>query len=357
MTTFTAISLALGILGAISAAIGIIRIARDPRRLSAYALSLAGLGAALLSLGLVLYIAADAPLVLVVTVTVTVVLLALGNVLGYPLLVGFLLWAGITTIHRESRSVANMVSLFVGVALLFLPATLVLLEPEAVVRDDLAYHLEYGIHLGLLLVVTYIAYCFGIFAVASVAYHFRRPRPGAAAIIVLGSGLVDGEVPPLLAGRLRRSVQAQQQDLGHPVIITSGGQGDDEPRSEGSAMRDYLIDLGVDPEWVIAEELSTTTEENLTNAQQMLPESTAPVTVVTSNYHVFRATLLTRNLGLRAQVVGAPTAWHYLPGAVIREFAAVMRDHLRIHVIAVATIIVLTMVFTYWLIPAMVLPT
>jgi len=78
--------------------------------------------------------------------------------------------------------------------------------------------------------------------------------------------------------------------------------------------------------------------------------------VVTSSYHVFRAALLTRNLKLDAHVVGAPTARYYLPGAVIREFAAVMRDHLRIHLVAALVTIVLTLVFTAWIVPAVVLP-
>lgn len=356
MTTFTVLAVALGVLGAVSAAVAITRIVRDPRRISAYAYSIVGLGAAVLSLGLVLYIEADQPMVLIITGITAIGVLLLGNLIGYPALIGFLLWAGITTVRREARSLSNMLSLVAGVGLLLLPATLAFLEPDAVARDDLAYHLQFGIHLGLLLLVTYITCCFGIFIVASVAYRLRKPRTGAEAIIVLGSGLVNGKVPPLLASRLQRGIKAQQRDTGRPVIITSGGQGDDEPRAEGAAMRDYLIEQGMDPELVVAEEQSTSTEENLTFAQQMLPDSTAPVTVVTSNYHVFRAALLTRALGLRAQVVGASTVWYYLPGAIIREFAAVMRDHIRIHVIAVAAIIVLTMAFTHWIVPALVLP-
>lgn len=356
MTTFTLLIVGLGILGTIAAAIGTIRFVRDPRRISAYAYSIVGLGAALMSLGLVLYLEADSPHLLITTAVVAGGVLVLGNLIGYPGLIAFLIWAGVTTVRRESRTLANMLSLIAGIGLLFLPTTLALFEPADVARDDLTYHLQYGIHLGLFLLVTYIACCFGVFIVASVAYRFRKLHTGAAAIIVLGSGLINGKVPPLLADRLQRGMKAQQHDVGHPVIITSGGQGANEPRPEGAAMRDYLIDQGVDPERVIAEEQSTTTEENLVYSQRLLPENDSPVTVVTSNYHVFRAALLTRALGLRAQVVGAPTVWYYLPGAIIREFVAVMRDHLRIHVIAVVAIIALTMAFTHWIVPALVMP-
>src|SRR5699024_4933215 len=156
------------------------------------------------------YLEADHPLLLITTALSAVGVLLLGNLIGYPLLVGFLLWAGITTIRRESRSLSNMLSLLAGIGLLFLPTTLGLLEPADVVRDDLAYHLQYGLHLGAGLVVAYIAGCFGLFAVASVAYRFRRHRGGSAAIIILGAGLIHGKVSPLLAARLKRGIKAQQ---------------------------------------------------------------------------------------------------------------------------------------------------
>lgn len=351
MTIITVFTVALGVLGVLSATVGITRIVRDPRRIASYAYSIVGIGAALLSLGLILFIHADYPLVLALGAFAALAGLLLGNIVGYPLLVGFLLWAGFTTIRRESRSLPNMLALFAGIGLMFLPTTLGLFEPSDVARDDPAYHLQFGIYLSLLLLVTYIACCFGIFMIASLAYRFRKPRSGAAAIIVLGAGLVNGKVSPLLADRLRRGMKAQQQDTGHPVMITSGGQGQDEPRPEGAAMREYLIEQGVSPDQVIAEEESTSTAENLIFSRKLLPDTTAPVTVVTSSYHVFRAALLTKALGMRAKVVGASTVWYYLPGAIIREFAAVMRDHMRIHIVAAAAIVVLTMSFTYWFVP------
>src|SRR5699024_2915363 len=223
--------------------------------------------------------------------------------------------AGITNVRRESRSLANLLALLAGIGLLLLPGTLDFLAPTGEVRNDLVYHLQYGLHLGLLLLVTYVSFCFGAFAIASVAYRLRKVRNGASAITLLGSGLVHGEVTASLPGRLQRGIKAHRDDTSHPMIITSGGKGDDEPRSEGAAMRDYLLDHGMEPDLVVAEEASRTTAENLINSRQLLPDPTALVTVVTSSYHVFRAALLTRGLGLNAQVIGAPTAWYYLPGA------------------------------------------
>jgi uncharacterized SAM-binding protein YcdF (DUF218 family) len=46
--------------------------------------------------------------------------------------------------------------------------------------------------------------------------------------------------------------------------------------------------------------------------------------LVTSNYHVLRAVILARSLGLNAQGIGSPTALYYLPAAFIREYIAVI---------------------------------
>src|SRR5699024_4170743 len=199
-------------------------------RIAAYAYAIAGLGAALLSLGLIVFLQTGSPVLLAITMFAALALLLLANLVGYPALVGFLVWAGITDVRRESRSLANLLALLAGIGLLLLPATLVFLAPTGEVRHDLVYLLQYGLHLGLLLLVTYVPFCFGSLAIASLASGLRKGRNGAAAIIVLGPGLVHGEVTALLAGRLQRGIKAHRDDTSHPMIITSGGKGDDEPR-------------------------------------------------------------------------------------------------------------------------------
>src|SRR5690606_1311661 len=58
---------------------------------------------------------------------------------------------------------------------------------------------------------------------------------------------------------------------------------------------------------------------------------TGPLVVVTNNYHVLRAALLSRKLGIDAQVVGSPTAGYFLPSAFLREFVAILQEHKRLH--------------------------
>jgi uncharacterized SAM-binding protein YcdF (DUF218 family) len=58
-----------------------------------------------------------------------------------------------------------------------------------------------------------------------------------------------------------------------------------------------------------------------------------PIAAVTNNFHAFRAAMLMRRLGIAGYSIGAPTARYYWPTAVIREFVAVLRDHIWLNAI------------------------
>lgn len=342
-------------LGACLAVAGVISIIRDGRRIGALAYSVIGLGIALFSVGFLLFLQGHESMLVVLAVTALIVLL-LGNLVGYPVLVVFLLWSGITVLRKESRTLGNMLSLLAGVGLILLPVTLDLLAPAETIQDDPWYLARYALHFAAVLVVAYVVFNFGCFFGASLLYRLRRSKLAPQAIIVLGSGLIDGKVPPLLAGRLRRGLDVHQRHAERPLIITSGGQGPNEPRPEGTAMREHLIGQGADPTKLIAETESTNTEENLRFSRALLHAPSSSVVVVTSSYHVFRAALLTRSLNMKAHVVGAPTAWYYLPSATLREFIGAVRDQWKIHLLCLSALVAFAVLFTVTLIPMAVPP-
>lgn len=345
----------VSIAGLAAAVTGVIGIVRDGRRISALVYAIGGFGTAVFAGGFLLFERGHPALLLGVGIA-ALVALVLGNLLGYPLLVVFLLWSGIAVLRRESRSLGNALAFLAGVALIILPTTLRLLEPPGTVQDDPAYMVRYAVHFAAVLVVAYVAFSFAVFLGASLLYRWRRIRMEPEAVIVLGSGLIRGEVPPLLAGRLQRGLQAHYDHAGAPMIITSGGKGDDEPLPEGTAMRNYLIDQGAEPDRVVAETESRNTLENLRFSRGLLSDAQTAVLVITSSYHVFRAALLTRSLGMQAHVIGARTAWYYLPSALLREFVGVMRDRLVLHAICIGLIVAFAVLFTIVLVPAMVPP-
>ena len=55
--------------------------------------------------------------------------------------------------------------------------------------------------------------------------------------------------------------------------------------------------------------------------------------IVTSDYHVLRAAILARRLGLPAQAAGARTARYYWPSAMLREFIALVVGRRRLHLV------------------------
>ncbi|MBC7274905.1 YdcF family protein [Nocardioides sp.] len=290
-------------------------------------------------LGLLVYVASTSTMLATAMGIVTLVVglvIALG-LLALPLL---LVADGILMMRRERRSLANTLALLTGLAMLLLPIVLVaLLRHENPVTSSVA--------VALLTAQVCAGACFLAFVAHTALYAQIARRASAHAVIVLGSGLVRGGVSPLLAARLEYAVDAATQREGPdgmPVIVPSGGQGPDEPRPEGQAMRDWLRQRGVAADDILVEDRARTTRENLLYSAQLLERhgQPTPYLIVTNNYHAPRAAMLARRLGIDAQAIGARTAWYYWPSAYLREFVAVMVEHRALIGLAAAAVVVMT---------------
>lgn len=259
--------------------------------------------------------------------------------LGSLALLAFLVLNGVAMARREGRSLGNLLTLLLGLGLLGLAAVTVL-----TVLDGRSLP---AVVLGSVWVlVAYLGFVFWAFVLYGLLYARRDATPGADSVVVLGSGLLGSRVPPLLAARLDRGRAVLDAELargGRAVLVCSGGQGPGEDVPEGVAMADYLVAAGVDPALLRRETASTTTEENLRLSIALLEAEGrgGRVVVVTNDYHAFRAAIITRELGLTAQVVGAPTASYFLPSAILREFVGLLARNPWPHLV-VAVVIVVT---------------
>lgn len=109
----------------------------------------------------------------------------------------------------------------------------------------------------------------------------------------------------------------------HPdaIAIVSGGQGEDEPITEAQSMYDELVALGIDPERIWMEDQATSTWENLNFTLDLIEEKTGQrpqkLGVVSSEYHLFRASLFSKKCGV--EFVGIP-ARTSRPGQLINHF-------------------------------------
>jgi uncharacterized SAM-binding protein YcdF (DUF218 family) len=275
-------------------------------------------------------------------------LVGLGVLTGVVLVVVlaiFLIGNGITMVRLEGVSLGNLLSLAAGVAIIVTPVLALVLvfgigssELSAGARTALV-----AIGILLLFACGYVAASFAAFGVYSLVYSRYRHTRTPAALVVLGSGLVRGEIPALLRSRLDKALalyRSTPAGVLPPILIPSGGRGPDEPLPEGEAMARYLVDHGAAPTDVHPETESTNTRENLLFSRQVQHAAgrEGGALVVTNNYHVLRAALLARSIDSDAQVIGAPTAAYYIPSAFLREYIAIMVEHKLLNIAAVLTV-------------------
>lgn len=135
----------------------------------------------------------------------------------------------------------------------------------------------------------------------------------------------NGTVTPLLAHRVERGVEMWRRNPGSKLLM-SGGQGADEAQPESHAMRAYAESLGVPSEAILVEDKSTNTQENLRFSSQLLAEkdggNAGRILVVTDDYRVFRALLITRKLGIPSDGVGAHVRLYFSLNTLVREWVA-----------------------------------
>ncbi|MBC1911287.1 YdcF family protein [Listeria booriae] len=243
---------------------------------------------------------------------------------------------------REGRRIPNLLTLFVGIAILGLILLFIL---HLTIWPYIWLSIFFT---GLLFIIGYFAFILVSFLLSSYIYQYNRPRLKQDFIIVLGSGLIGDKVPPLLASRLDRGIIFYYKQAAKnfaPQFIVSGGQGPNEWVSEAFAMKNYLLEKGIPDEHVLMEDLSVNTLQNMQFSKTImmdLKEKYRSI-FVTNNFHLFRASLYARKAGLKSQGISSKTALYYLPNALLREFIAIIVMYKWWHIITVSFIVLITL--------------
>ncbi|MBQ3488650.1 MAG: YdcF family protein [Clostridia bacterium] len=171
----------------------------------------------------------------------------------------------------------------------------------------------------------------GITEALIIRHSFGDPREQVGYMVVLGAKVRSTGPSVSLWDRIygARDYLQAHEDV---IAVVSGGQGPDEPMTEARAMYDALVELGIDPDRIWLEEQATSTWENITYSLDLIEEKTGArpekIGVLSSEYHLFRASLLAKKCG--AEFVGIPAetsrfsqkvnhfmreiagVWHYL---------------------------------------------
>ena len=140
---------------------------------------------------------------------------------------------------REGRRFTNCLTLLAALGILFF-MLLPIISPASLFSS----HLE-PIFAGISLITVYFFIHLSNFLTAYFLYQFNRPRRNQDFIIVLGSGLINDKVPPLLASRIHKAIDFYWKQAAvntPPTIIFSGGQGPDEGLPEAEAMQKYAVE-------------------------------------------------------------------------------------------------------------------
>ncbi len=168
----------------------------------------------------------------------------------------------------------------------------------------------------------------GFFAVT--ALRIARAASGddvrsADAIVVFGAAEYAGRPSPVYRARLDHAYELFQRGAA-PVVITTGGQGDDPHFSEGGVGRDYLIRRGVPDSQLIAETLGSDTSQSAQRVAVILRANHMhSVLAVSDAYHIFRIKRVLSREGVTAYGAPRPDSW---PRTLWGRIAAVGRESL-----------------------------
>lgn len=202
--------------------------------------------------------------------------------------------------------------------------------------------------------LTVIAALFVIFAVVEIAIGINcisLNKQSVDYVIVLGTQVRGIELSKTLQYRLDRAADYAKV---HPntVFILSGGQGEGEEISEAAAMYEYLKEHGVAEYQMIREEKSSSTYENLVYSKILInereknrltwiknlmaqsgylvpPEEEVMIRVgiVTSNFHMFRAKGIAKQIGIpNVSGITAKSDLILFPHFCMRECFAILKD-------------------------------
>jgi uncharacterized SAM-binding protein YcdF (DUF218 family) len=143
-------------------------------------------------------------------------------------------------------------------------------------------------------------------------------------LIVLGAR-VKGTTPSLSLQYRIDAAAKYLKDNQTTIAIASGGKGDGEDISEAEAIKNGLIVQGIEEERIILEDKSTDTVENISFSMKLIPNHLKTGLVVSNDFHIYRAKLIAKDLGLQLAGLPADTPKIAIPKSYSREYLAITK--------------------------------
>lgn len=91
-------------------------------------------------------------------------------------------------------------------------------------------------------------------------------------------------------------------------------------------MYEQLLQKGIEKERLLIEDQSTTTAENLKLSKELLKKQGdyKDITVITSEFHAYRATKTAERMGVSCYATSSHTSLLYLPTYYVRELYGIL---------------------------------
>jgi uncharacterized SAM-binding protein YcdF (DUF218 family) len=145
----------------------------------------------------------------------------------------------------------------------------------------------------------------------------------ADAIIVFGAAEYAGRPSPVYRARLDHAFDLFQKGVA-PVVIVTGGAGDDPTFTEGGVGHDYLMRRGIPESELVAETQGADTAQSAERvAVIMRANHMRRGVAVSDEYHVFRIRQLLEHEGVQVQVAPRPDS---RPRSAWQRCLAVLRE-------------------------------
>ena len=144
------------------------------------------------------------------------------------------------------------------------------------------------------------------------------------AIVVLGAAQYNGQPSPVLRARLDHALDLYRDGYA-PVIIVTGGKQPDDAYTEAGTGEQYLLDRGVPASAILMEDEGRDTLQSMEGVAAVAEGANVQdILIVSDGFHLFRAELMARDLGLTAY--SSPATTSPIEPWSSEEFSYVVRE-------------------------------
>lgn len=175
----------------------------------------------------------------------------------------------------------------------------------------------------LLAVVGAFLLFLGVTGIRIVRAAGEIPAGKADVIVIFGAAEYAGRPSPVYRARLDHGFDLFSKGMA-PVVITTGGAGEDPDFSEGGVGRDYLLRRGIPERALIAETQGSDTALSAVRVAKIMRVNGMHRCIAVSDaYHVFRIRALLEHEGIQVEVAPRPES---RPHSLTQRFWAAIRE-------------------------------